>query len=108
MREAFFLNQPALAVAGGTPGEAFCLAACEAPNVVVETIKQAEDGDGIIVRMYESENALTDTVLHWGRPVAEAVSCDCLEQPDGEPVTVDAEGIHFTIKPYEIKTLRIR
>lgn len=108
VREAFFLNQPALAVAGGTPGEAFCLAACEAPNVVVETIKQAEDGDGIIVRMYESENALTDTVLHWGRPVAEAVSCDCLEQPDGEPVTVDAEGIHFTIKPYEIKTLRIR
>ena len=108
VREAFFLNQPALAVAGGTPGDTFCLAACAAPNVVVETIKQAEDGDGIIVRMYESENALTDTVLHWGRPVTEAVSCDCMEQPDGEPVTVEADGIHFTIKPYEIKTLRIR
>ena len=56
VREAFFLNQPALAVAGGTPGEAFCLAAVEAPNIVVETIKQAEDGDGIIVRMYECDN----------------------------------------------------
>lgn len=108
VREAFFLNQPALAVAGGEPGEAFSLAVCDAPNVVVETIKQAEDGDGVIVRMYESENALTDTVLHWGRPVTEAVSCDCMEQPDGEPVSLEDGGIRFTIKPYEIKTLRIR
>lgn len=108
VREAFFLNQPALAVAGGTPGEAFCLAAVEAPNIVVETIKQAEDGDGIIVRMYECDNALTDTVLHWGRPFTSAESCDCLEQPDGEPVSIENGAIRFTAKPYEIKTLRIR
>ena len=108
VREAYFLNQPALAVAGGVPGDSFSLAFCDAPNVVVETVKQAEDGDGVIVRMYESENALTETVLHWGLPFASAESCDCLEQPDGEPVAVEDGSVRFTIKPYEIKTLRIR
>ena len=108
VREAYFLNQPALAVAGGVPGDSFSLAFCDAPNVVVETVKQAEDGDGVIVRMYESENALTETVLHWGFPFASAESCDCLEQPDGEPVAVEDGSVRFTIKPYEIKTLRIR
>ena len=108
VREAYFLNQLALAVAGGVPGDSFSLAFCDAPNVVVETVKQAEDGDGVIVRMYESENALTETVLHWGLPFASAESCDCLEQPDGEPVAVEDGSVRFTIKPYEIKTLRIR
>ncbi len=108
VREAFFLNQPALAVAGGCAGESFCLASVSAPNIVVETIKQAEDGDGIIVRMYESENALTEATLDWGMPVSSAESCNCLEQADGEPVSVENGKIHFTIKPYEIKTLRIR
>ena len=28
--------------------------AVDRPNVVVETIKQAEDGNGVIVRLYES------------------------------------------------------
>jgi alpha-mannosidase len=108
VREAFFLNQPALTAQGGVPGSSFSLASCDAPNVVIETIKQAEDGDGVIVRMYECENSLTDTVLHWGRPVTSAESCDCLEQPDKEPVSTDGNDIRFTIKPYEIKTLRIR
>ena len=31
-----------------------------------------------------------------------------LEQPDGEPVTVEDGAIRFTVRPYEIKTLRIR
>ena len=40
--------------------------------------------------------------------MTEAVSCDCMEQPDGEPVSLEDGGIRFTINPYEIKTLRIR
>lgn len=63
MPQAFFLNQPALAVQGGKPGESFSLAGLDAPNVVLETIKRAEDGDGAIVRMYECENSLTNVTL---------------------------------------------
>lgn len=106
--QAFFLNQPALAVAGGEEGGSFSLAAVDVPNVVLETVKQAEDGDGAIVRLYECENALAPVSLTWNRPFTTVESCNCLEEPDGEPVCVQDGQIRFTMKPYEIKTLRIR
>ncbi len=104
--QAYFLNQKAIAVPGGHD-ETFCLASVDAPNVVLETVKKAEDGDGVILRLYESENALTPVTLTWNRPFNEAVACDCLEQKTGD-VDVKGRDIRFTIKPYEIKTIRIR
>ena len=76
--------------------------------MVLETIKRAEDGDGAIVRMYECENSLTNVTLDWNLPFHAAESCNCLEQPDGEPVEVKDGKITFTVRPYEIKTIRIR
>lgn len=105
--QAYFLNQPAYAVVGGRPGDAFSLASTDAKNVVVETIKQAEDENGVIVRMYECENARTQATLNWNRPFSEVQECNLLEEPIR---TLPAHGneIPFTILPYEIKTLRIR
>jgi alpha-mannosidase len=107
VKEAYFLNQPAIVVEGGVLGDMFSLASCDAPNVVIETIKQAQDGNGAIVRLYESENALTQTVLHWGRNITNAISCDLLEHPDDDSLTIKNDAIYFTIKPYEVKTFRI-
>ncbi len=106
--QAFFLNQPALVSKGGKPGESFSLASLNVPNVVLETVKKAEDGDGVILRMYECENARTPVTLTFNRPFASAESCNCLEEPDGEPVKVDGNKVSFLVKPFEIKTVRIR
>ncbi len=106
--QAFFLNQPALVSKGGKPGESFSLASLNVPNVVLETVKKAEDGDGVILRMYECENARTPVTLTCNRPFASAESCNCLEEPDGEPVKVDGNKVSFLVKPFEIKTIRIR
>ena len=106
--QAFFLNQPALVSKGGKPGESFSLASLNVPNVVLETVKKAEDGDGVILRMYECENARTPVTLTFNRPFASAESCNCLEEPDGEPVKVDGNKVSFLVKPFEIKTIRIR
>ena len=65
---------------GGTAGEAVGLASVDAPNVVLETVKLAEDGDGVILRLYESENARTPVTLTWNRPFHSAVACNCLEE----------------------------
>ena len=78
------------------------------PNVVLETVKKAEDGDGVILWMYECENARTPVTLTFNRPFASAESCNCLEEPDGEPVKVDGNKVSFLVKPFEIKTIRIR
>ena len=108
VREGYRLNQPALVTRGGRAGDAYSLASVDAPNVVLETVKQAEDGDGWIVRLYETDNALTGTCLHWARPIASVEACNCLEEP-GEPVNLCCEGcVPVTVKPYEIRTFRIR
>ena len=107
VRQAFFLNQPALVTAGGTANAGESLASVDVPNVVLETIKQAEDGDGVILRMYECENALTPVTLTWAKPFTSAEAENCIEQKTGE-VEVSGNQIRFTIKPYEVKTIRIR
>lgn len=107
VRQAFFLNQPALVTAGGTADAGESLASVDVPNVVLETIKQAENGDGVILRMYECENALTPVTLTWAKPFTSAEAENCIEQKTGE-VEVSGNQIRFTIKPYEVKTIRIR
>ena len=105
--QAYFLNQPVRATAGGIAGEAYSLASVDAKNVILETVKQAEDGDGVIVRLYECENARTTTKLHWNRPIASVTECD-LQENALTDVPVEGGTFKFTIKPYEIKTFRIR
>ena len=39
-------------------------------DVVLETVKKAEDGDGVIVRLYEVENARTKVTLHCAEAIA--------------------------------------
>ena len=107
VREAYCLNQPALSFRGGKAGSEYSLASVGAPNVVLETVKQAEDGDGWIVRLYECDNARTETFLRWNRPAVSVEECNCIEEKKTD-VSFENGGISFTILPYEIKTFRIR
>lgn len=109
-KEAYCLNVPMYAVRiagqseqGGAPEQVVSIS-CD--NVVLETVKQAEDGKGIILRMYENQNKRSKVVLTWNSEFAEAVECDLMENPIGKPLK-DAKMFGFTIKPFEIKTFRI-
>lgn len=107
VREAYRLNQPALSVRGGQAGTEYSLASVQPANVILETVKQAEDGDGVIVRLYETENARTEACLTWNRPIASVEECNCIEEKQAD-AAFDSARILFVIKPYEIKTFRIR
>ncbi len=107
VQEAYCLNQPALTVQGGEAGEMLSLCSVNKPNVIVETIKQAEDGDGVIVRMYESHNARTPVTLSWNRPIVSVEECNAIEEKKAD-VAAENGRFSFVIKPYEIKTFRIR
>ncbi|MBR0228268.1 MAG: alpha-mannosidase, partial [Clostridia bacterium] len=110
--EAYCLNQPAHALRGGKAGGCFSLADTADQNVMLETIKRAEDGDGWIARVYETDNARTKSALYWNRPVASVEECNGLEEKQADvPFTGLETGgaeIPFVIKPYQIKTFRIR
>lgn len=75
-------------------------------HVVVETIKVAEDGDGIIVRLYEAHNQRGPVCLIFGHPVTAAIEVDLLER-EISSVTVAERQLFFDIRPFEVKTLRV-
>ena len=54
-------------------------------NVVVDTVKLAEDGDEVIVRAYEAYDQRGDVSLQFGPPVVRAFDCNLLEE-DREPI----------------------
>ncbi len=107
VRESYKLNLPAYTVLGGTPGKSYSLVSLDAANVVLETVKQAENGEGTVLRLYESENARTKTALTLPEGVTKAYETNLLEEIEAELPVVDGK-LHFVMKPYEIKTILLR
>jgi len=76
-------------------------------HIVVETVKVAADGDGLIVRLYEAHNQRGPASIQFDRQVASAVEVDMLERDVG-PVEVAGADVRFRVRPFEVKTLRVR
>ncbi|NEA40882.1 glycoside hydrolase family 38 C-terminal domain-containing protein, partial [Streptomyces sp. SID11385] len=108
LRAGYRLNLP-LRPAGGGPVEP--LVRCDAPSVVVETVKLAEDGSGdVVVRLYEALGAPAEARLHTSFAAAPAVETDLLERPAAEPhaVTASADGTTtLALRPFQLVTLRL-
>ena len=94
---------------GSLPGPALArwVAQTDAEHAVIDTIKGAEDGDGLIVRVYESQGARGPVKLRMGFPVQSAQECNLMEDAEADAPVAD-NAISFSIKPYEIKTFRVR
>jgi alpha-mannosidase len=105
VKEAYDLNVP-VRTAPGAGGERSLLW-LDADNIVIETVKPAEDGSGdVVVRMYESSRTGTDCTLHTTLPVSGATQTDMLEQHQADLELEDgAIGLHF--RPFEIVTVRL-
>jgi len=82
------------------------LIAVSAPNVVIETIKRAEDGHGLIVRLFENERNRGKFTLKTGFALAEALHCNLLEE-NSESIPVEHNAVTLDITPYQIITLRL-
>jgi alpha-mannosidase len=75
-------------------------------NVVIETIKRAEDGNGFIVRLYESRRARGKFTIKTGFKTEKCFITDLLEN-NIEQVTTKNDQAELYIKPYQILNLRI-
>ena len=79
----------------------------EQPNVVLETWKKAEDGDGTILRFLEV--AGKESTVEVQTPILNVESawmCDALERKQG-PLSVSSRGFSFSVKPFQIVTVRL-
>lgn len=106
VREAYELNIPVTTVNGD--GGTYSLLRCDAANVVVETVKPAEDGTGdIVVRLYEAMRTRTRCTLEVSLPLAAVEETDMLEKK-GQRVACRGGKMVLEFRPFEIKTLRMR
>lgn len=106
VQEAYDLNCPAL-TAPGAAGER-SLFAVSAPNVIVETVKPAEDGSAdVVVRLYESKRMATRCTLSTTLPATQAIQTDMLENELKELPLSDGE-VALEFRPFEVKTIRLR
>ncbi|RLD08703.1 MAG: alpha-mannosidase [Chloroflexota bacterium] len=120
--EAYALNDPVIVWArqGGTRDKGLgtreeskslvpshsSLVTTNRPNIVIETIKQAEDGHGIIVRMYESQRKRGPFSLTTNFPMSAAWRTNILEE-NQEEIPVNSTKFQYAITPYQILTFRL-
>lgn len=111
IQEAYKLNCPLEAVALGAQDGAlsasYSLVSCDKENVIIETVKQAEDSEDIIVRMYEAYDSKCSATLTFGFDIAQAWRCDMLEQNEAE-LTANGNSITLNVGNFEIVTLKLR
>jgi alpha-mannosidase len=108
VRRAYELNAGLEARSWGSEGrKQSSLLSTDCDHIVVETVKTADDGDGLIVRLYEAHNQRGAANLRFARPVQSAVETDLLERELG-PLAIAGDEVCFQVRPFEVKTLRVR
>ncbi|WP_334074343.1 MULTISPECIES: alpha-mannosidase [Paenibacillus] len=76
-------------------------------HAVLDTVKPAEDGSGVVLRFYESAGGRECAELTWSLPHGQVFRSNALEQ-ELEPLKTDGGRIRLDFAPYEIKTLKIK
>ena len=108
---AYMLNNPMTAVkatgAASSIPEAYSVAYTDKKNVIVETVKEAEDSDATVLRLYECKNIRGKTTLTLGFPATACYLCDMLENEEKELPITDGK-IKLDIRGFEILTLKIK
>jgi alpha-mannosidase len=76
-------------------------------DVVLSAVKPAEDGEGVIVRVYEAAGQpASDARIHFTSEVLSSAEVNLTEQPLAKEA-VEANSISFNLHPFEIKTFKV-
>jgi len=81
--------------------------AFSADNVMIGTVKKAEDDDGVVLRCYDIEGKPADVRLGGRLKWAGAEATNILEL-EGRPLPAGRAGIVFKVGPYAIETFKLK
>ena len=99
------LNYPAREVEGNRPVEP--LVSSSAAQVIIETVKLAEDGSGdLIVRLYESTGGRCDSRIAFAGTAEKIWLTDFLEMPTSADHLAGG-SIDLQFRPFQVITLRV-
>lgn len=112
VRYAAELNHemPVLPLETGQPGTrpaVQSLISLDSRHVVLDTVKPAEDGKGMILRFYESSGGREQVELQWPYAFEDAYLSNALEDPV-QKLQPEEGRLMLSFAPYEIKTILLR
>jgi alpha-mannosidase len=111
VKEAYSFNQPLIADkierSSGKLNDTFSLISVDKDNVIIDTLKMAEDSEDMIVRMYEAYNSRCNFTLTSDLNIEKAFLSDLMENELQELSIVDNK-ITLPIKNFEIITLKLK
>jgi alpha-mannosidase len=94
---------------GKAGGQSLCSLSGE--SVIIESLKApeaaAEDGQTLILRLYESLGGRARTTLSFSRGISAARVTDMLEE-NGQDIAFSGKELTLDFRPFEIKTLLVR
>ncbi len=105
VRQACQLNSPLVAVPTESVEEPTSYISVTGP-AILETLKPAEDGDGVILRLYEPHGSRGQVRVKHQLPFAEVISCNLVEEND-QAVAASKGEFSLEITPFEIRTFRL-
>ncbi len=111
VREAYLLNNPMTILPASGRSNAvplsYSVLEIDSDHVICETVKEEEDGEGTILRLYEYKNMRDHVSLQLGMDVKEAYLCDMMENELCELGICDGR-IEVDIKGFEILTIKVK
>ncbi len=108
---SYELNNPMLAVkATGKENRlpvSYSLLSVSDTRIVCETVKEEEDGEGTVIRLYESKNKKGDVTVTFAEGIRECFLCDMMENElEALPLKDGKATVPFG--GFEIVTLKVR
>ena len=77
------------------------------PNLMLDTVKRAEDSDALVLRLYEAHGGRGTARVLVGLPFSEAARCNLLEDEAGALAVSEGE-IEVPYRPHEIVSVLVR
>lgn len=105
-QRGYELNVPMRISIGKAPHDACSYIHTDNSNVMIDTVKKAEEGEDIILRVFETYNTSDKVEITFDFPVEKCMETNLLEQKI-QDIQITDNKIVVDFKPYEIKTFRL-
>jgi alpha-mannosidase len=109
--EAFTLNSPLIVCESAQPVHEHSLLRQEGLSLALGSLKRAEDGNGLVLRVYEPHGARGVASLRFDRVVTDVERVNLLEEPASEgaaPMLVSPNTVLLDVRPFEVISLHLK
>lgn len=106
IKQAYQLNVGARTKVVANPLDEFSLLDIEDDGVIVEAVKQSEDRESVVFRLYEAWGRSIETEIDFAYKFEEAYEVNLIEDRM-EEIPVNGNSTHLEFSPFEIKSVEV-